>query len=293
MQEIRLAPDLSHLSAAERQAVAKLLEVGAIFQDIYEEQRHRNALTVRAALERGARARVIRPEDHARLTLYRLFQGPIATTLDNRREPFVAVEPAPPGKNVYPWDLTRAELDAYLAAHPQQRAELTDLALGGAPGRRRLAPRRPRRASPPSGARRPASRPARAARRAGAAALGRATLYAVPYSVAYADEMVRAHGLLNEAADLVQPSDAEFAGYLRNRARDLLSDDYESGDAAWVTGRFGNLNAQIGAYETYDDELLGTRAFYSLSLLATRREETAALRRGPAGAAGGRGRLAL
>ena len=92
--------------------------------------------------------------------------------------------------------------------------------------------------------------------------------------------MVRAHGLLNEAADLVQPSDAEFAGYLRNRARDLLSDDYELGDAAWVTGRFGNLNAQIGAYETYDDELLGTRAFYSLSLLATRREETAALRRG-------------
>ena len=31
--------------------------------------------------------------------------------------------------------------------------------------------------------------------------------------------------------------DAEFAGYLRNRARDLLSNDYESGDAAWVTGR--------------------------------------------------------
>ena len=111
----------------------------------------------------------------------------------------------------------------------------------------------------------------------------RATLYAVPYSVAYADRMVRAFGLLNEAADLAEPSDAEFAGYLRNRARDLLSDDYESGDAAWITGRFGNLNAQIGAYETYDDELTGIRAFYSLSLLATRREETEALRRGMQG----------
>ena len=107
-----------------------------------------------------------------------------------------------------------------------------------------------------------------------------ATLYGLPYSVAYADRMVRAHGLLNEAADLVEASDAEFAGYLRNRARDLLSDDYESGDAAWVTGRFRNLNAQIGAYETYDDELLGIRAFHSVSLLATRAEETAALRRG-------------
>ena len=46
-----------------------------------------------------------------------------------------------------------------------------------------------------------------------------------------------------------------------NRARDLLTDDYESGDAAWITGRFRNLNAQIGSYETYDDELMGTRAF--------------------------------
>jgi hypothetical protein len=84
--------------------------------------------------------------------------------------------------------------------------------------------------------------------------------------------------LLNEAADAVESSDWQFARYLRNRARDLLSDDYESGDAAWITGRFRNLNAQIGAYETYDDELLGTRAFYGLSLLATRNAESAALK---------------
>jgi hypothetical protein len=94
---------------------------------------------------------------------------------------------------------------------------------------------------------------------------------------------MQAFGLLNEAAELVAVADGEFAGFLRNRARDLLSDDYESGDAAWVTGRFKNLNAQIGAYEVYDDELLGTRAFYSLSLLATRTAETAALRAGMRG----------
>ena len=66
----------------------------------------------------------------------------------------------------------------------------------------------------------------------------RMTLYALPYSVAFADEMIRSHRLLNEAADAVQGSDWDFAKYLRNRARDLLSDDYESGDAAWITGRF-------------------------------------------------------
>jgi len=66
---------------------------------------------------------------------------------------------------------------------------------------------------------------------------------------------------------------------LRNRARDLLSNDYESGDASWVTGHFGNLNAQIGAYETYDDALFGVKAGWSLSLLLRNEEETAELRR--------------
>src|SRR5439155_25243704 len=102
--------------------------------------------------------------------------------------------------------------------------------------------------------------------------------YAVPYSVAYADELIKAHGLLNEAADDLQKDDEEFAKFLRNRARDLLSDDYESGDAAWITGHFKNLNAQIGSYETYDDELYGVKTFFAFSLLATRRQETTALR---------------
>jgi len=282
MQEIRLAPDLSGLSPNERQAVGRLVEVGRIFQDVYEEQRHRSALTVRAALERGDRARGARPENAARHVLYRLFQGPIATNLDNRREPFVAVEPAPPGKNVYPWGLSRAELDAFLAVHPERRAELTQ-----ARSVVRRADAASLRADLAALRRHPVLDTLHPGLRARLEGLARrpaaATLYGLPYSVAYADRMVRAHGLINEAADLVEPSDAEFAGYLRNRARDLLSDDYESGDAAWVTGRFKNLNAQIGAYETYDDELLGTRAFYSLSLLSVRGEETASLRRGMQG----------
>jgi hypothetical protein len=66
--------------------------------------------------------------------------------------------------------------------------------------------------------------------------------------------------------------------YLRNRARDLLSNDYESGDAAWVTGHIKNLNAQIGSYETYDDELYGVKTFFGFSLLSTRQQETTALR---------------
>ena len=112
----------------------------------------------------------------------------------------------------------------------------------------------------------------------GAISRGRTGFYAVPYSVAYADDLIKAYGLLNEAAEAVEKDDEEFAGYLRNRARDLLSDDYESGDAAWVTGRFKNLNAQIGSYETYDDELFGVKTFFAFNVLSTRQQETTALR---------------
>jgi hypothetical protein len=271
-QTIRLAPSLDHLSPGERVAVAKLLEVGKIFQDVYEQQRHRDSLAVRASL-----AKRTDPRGRDLYTLYRLNQGPVVTTLDNRREPALAVADAPPGKNVYPWDLTKAELDSWLAAHPGERARLTD-------------PRSVVRRAEPAALRRDLARlrryPAidtlhpglRPRLEALAKRPNRATLYALPYSLAYADEMIRSHGLLNEAADAVDGADPQFARYLRNRARDLLSDDYESGDAAWLKGRFGNLNAQIGAYETYDDELLGTRAFYGLSLLATRTKESAELR---------------
>ena len=48
--EVRLAPDTSHLSDGERRAVAKLIEVGKIFQTVYEEQRHEQAAESYAAL---------------------------------------------------------------------------------------------------------------------------------------------------------------------------------------------------------------------------------------------------
>jgi hypothetical protein len=100
----------------------------------------------------------------------------------------------------------------------------------------------------------------------------------VPYAVAYADDLMKVYKLLNEAADAVARDDEEFARYLRNRARDLLSNDYESGDASWVTGHFKNLNAQIGSYETYDDELYGVKTFFAFCLFQTRQAETTALR---------------
>ena len=93
------------------------------------------------------------------------------------------------------------------------------------------------------------------------------------------EPLIRAFEHLGAAADAIERDDEEFARYLRNRARDLLTNDYESGDASWVTGRFKRLNAQIGAYETYDDALFGVKAFPAVSLLLANEQATAELRR--------------
>ncbi len=277
-QTVRLSPDLSHLTEGERRAVGKLLEVGQIFQELNEDQRHPEAESSFRRLRRLHELRGDPTPTENLLTLYRLFQGPIATTLDNRREPFLPVEIVWPGKNVYPWRITKGEMEEFLAAHPEKRASILDP---------RTVVKRADAQSLRGDLARLKQYPALSTLHPGLqqelerllARPDPRNLYAVPYAVAYASQMMRAHALLNEAADAVESDDEEFARYLRNRSRDLLSNDYESGDAAWVTGRFKNLNAQIGAYEVYDDELYGVKTFYAFSLLATRREETEALRR--------------
>jgi zincin-like metallopeptidase len=283
-QTIRLAPDLSQLSPSERNAVAKLLEVGKLFQSIYEDQRHHQALSADRDLIALDKRTGSKPATQNLLTLYRLFQGPIATTLENKREPFLPVDSIVPGKNMYPWGVTKEQLESFLAAHPDKRDEILDQrsVVRTANSLNANADLAKLRKYPVLDTLHPGLKAElQAISRGGAqprGALRVQGLYAVPYSVAYADELIKAHALLNEAASALQKDDEEFAKFLRNRARDLLSDDYESGDAAWVTGHFKNLNAQIGSYETYDDELYGVKTFFAFSLLATRQQETTALR---------------
>ena len=253
---LRLDPSLDALTDGERGALAKLLEVGGIMQQLYEDQRHPDAASARGSLVAGS------PE----ATIYRIFQGPIATSITNERLPFLDVRPETPGKNVYPEGVTREEMDAFLSEHPEHRASILNL--------RSVV----RRATPEALASdlatldqypaldgiHPSLRSRLEALHAQPSAAG---FYAVPYAVAFAEPLMRAHGLLLEASRAVQADDRDFAAYLRLRATDLLTSDYEAGDAAWVSGQFQHLNAQIGSYETYDDALFGVKAFYSTSLL--------------------------
>ena len=263
---LKLDPSLAALSEAERSAVQDLLATGQLMQQLFERSKHAEAA---GALEKLTLldARLGKPvATRNLLDLYRLNQGPVTTTLDNRREPFLPVAAETAGKNLYPADATREQVNAFLAGNPAQREDILA---------ERTVVRRATRANLDADIatldRYPLIRELHPGRLETLQALAKRAspdvFYAVPYPIAYPQEMTRAYALLFRAAGKMEASDAEFARYLRNRARDLVSNDYESGDASWVTGRFARLNAQIGAYETYDDALFGVKAFHSMSVL--------------------------
>ncbi|WP_292996405.1 zincin-like metallopeptidase domain-containing protein [Nitrosomonas sp.] len=277
-QTIHLTTNLSELSTGERIAIEKLLLAGNIFQRLYEKQRHPQAQSSHHILVQLDKANSSQATQNL-LNLYRLYRGPIATTLENKRESFLPVDPIQPGMNLYPWKITKELIEAAVKedATGQLREEVLDL---------RTVVRRVEiqdiRADIATLRKYPALKTLHPNLLGKLQALetkqGTGGIYTVPYAVAYADDLFTANQLLNEAADAINKDDWEFARYLRNKARDLLTNDYESGDASWVTGHFKNINAEIGSYETYNDELYGVKTFFAFSLLLTRQAETAALR---------------
>ena len=277
-ETIRLAPDLSGLTPEEQSALKDLLEVGKIMQRLYEISRHHESLS---ALDRLRVLDVSLGQPKATqnlLQLYRLFQGPIATTLDNKREAFVPVAPQVPGRNVYPIDATREEIDAFLAKYGGERESIL--------GERTVVRRIVRNSLQQDQSTLNAFALLRQLHPGLLENLKRmqatpdaTAFYAVPYPVAYPDDLVSAFSILMATANRLQKVDSEFARYLRNRGRDLVTNDYESGDASWVTGRFQRLNAQIGAYETYDDALYGVKAFHGMSIMLVNEKATADLRK--------------
>lgn len=267
---VTLADLSGALTPAEREAARRLIAAGEILQRLYEDQRHPQAGAARAFIAANADRRDL-------ADLYWISGGPVATTLDNKREAFLPVDAETPARNVWPIGEPKEAIDAFLAANPGRRAEVLD---PRAVVRRATGDERARALAALD--RHPAIETLHPGLRD---RLRSAAGYlAIPYSVAYADDIAAVFAHLNAAAAHISTEDPDFAQYLRLRARDLLADDYEAGDAAWVTMRFkGNLNAQIGSYETYDDALYGVKTFFSLSLLQRDPAETAKLSRAIAG----------
>jgi hypothetical protein len=194
---LHLAPDLSALTPGEQIAVRELIAAGEIMHRIYMSQRHPQAL---AAAEFVA--------EHPELTgvrdLFRLNSGPIATTLDNTREPFLTVSPETPARNMYPAGVTRETMDAFIAAHPERRETLLDdrTVVVEATEENRAHALMVLDHHPVLDALHPGLR---------ARLQSEQTYLALPYSVAYAHEILEINQHLNAAADAVEDGDAALA----------------------------------------------------------------------------------
>jgi hypothetical protein len=265
------APIPSGLSSAERETVRRLVAAARILDDVFQDQFHHQAISSRNDLRALHEALRQGPRTTDLLDLQELWQGPIVTSLENERLPFLPVDGEQPGRNLYPRGTRREAIDSFLADHPDERASI-------------LHPYTVVRSTTKASLRRDLT----VLRRHPGLALLHPTLeskwkamladptrlafYAVPFSIAWADQLIAASAHLNGAADAIRPEDRDFSDFLRLRARDLLANDYEGGDAAWIRGQFGRLDAVIGPYETYDDDLFGVKGFFGMRVLV--RDET-------------------
>jgi hypothetical protein len=100
-------------------------------------------------------------------------------------------------------------------------------------------------------------------------------LHAVPYHVAYADELKKAADILRRAAGLAVSTD--FANYLKLRANALISDSFQVSDLYWMDVKDNEIELVIGPIETYEDRLLGLKAAYEAYVLVKDMEWSARL----------------
>jgi hypothetical protein len=144
-----------------------------------------------------------------------------------------------PGHGFYPPDLTKAELEAYIAAHPAEKAAL----MGGYTVVRREGGR----------------------------------LVAMPYSEAYKPELARAAALLVEAANATD--NAGLKRFLTLRAQAFRSNDYFKSEMAWLDVTGTPIEVAIGPYETYTDELYGQKTAFEAFVTVKDPKESASLAR--------------
>ena len=227
---IDMDPDTSYLTQEERDVVNLLIEASGYMDEIYLRQRFAANPQVRNAIElsrHGQRDLI--------LTMFDRYYG----AWDDLDEfhPFWGTDPLPEGAGFYPTDLTRAEFDAYLAAHPDEKDALLN--------------------------------PYTVVKRQGD------RLIAVPYSVEYREFLEPAAQLLEQAAQ--RTSNPSLKKFLSLRAKSFLSDDYYESEMAWMDLADTPIEVAIGPYEVYTDRLYGTKTAFESFVTLRNPEESAAL----------------
>jgi hypothetical protein len=101
-------------------------------------------------------------------------------------------------------------------------------------------------------------------------------LTTAPYSKAYAEWLTPAAKLLEEAAETTK--NKSLAKFLKSRALAFASDQYRQSDKDWMD-LSSRVEATIGPYETYEDDLLGQKAAFEAYITVSDPEESAKLDR--------------
>lgn len=216
------------LTAQERQVVDKLIAASRQMEQIYWRQSDPQALAL------------YKTTNDPKLKQL-LFINGCEFDLIGDNKPFVGTAPIPPGRNLYPKGLTRAQIEAYVKAHPAEKDAIyspyTVLRWqDGKPGTK---------------------------------------LETIPYQVEYKQWLEPAAKSLHEAAAL--SDDKDFAQFLRMRADALLSDDYYPSDLKWLDLKNPKIDVIFAPYETYLDDVLGVKTSYEAAILIRNEPESAKL----------------
>jgi len=182
-----LEADTSSLTAKDRQVLDKLVEAAKLMNEIFLRQAWAGNVELRQQIKDWTAG-----DQGAARQYFNLMAGPFDR--QEARKPFIGGFQHPAGAGFYPEDLTQEEFEAWIAAHPADRARLTsDFTVIRRQGK---------------------------------------DLVAVPYSEEYRDLLEPAARLLREAAALTD--NASLKKFLELRADAFASNDYYASDFAWM-----------------------------------------------------------
>lgn len=156
-------------------------------------------------------------------------------------KPFLPVGKAPDGANFYPADMKKEEFEKWITDHPKDKAAFT---------------------SSFTVIRRDKNDPKK--------------LVAIPYHVEYADLLAKLAQTLKDAAKI--SDNPSVKKYLNLRADAILNDNYSESDMAWIDLKDTPLEIVIGPYETYDDNISGSKASYESYLTIVDKGESEKLK---------------